>query len=94
MVVGLSVAPPLAGCAAALLLVSAMPNTKDLPPPVVEVVRCAGRLGARPRKEGTACGACMACTDDNEEDKSHFTAVRRRSQFVHECMLIADAKPT
>ncbi len=30
---------------------------------------------------------------DNEEDKSHFTAVRRRSQFVHECMLIADAKP-
>jgi hypothetical protein len=30
---------------------------------------------------------------DDEEDKSHFSAVRRRSQFVHECMLIADAKP-
>jgi hypothetical protein len=31
--------------------------------------------------------------EDSEEDKSHFTAVRRCWQFVHECMLVADAKP-
>ena len=29
---------------------------------------------------------------DNEEDKAFFTAVRRRSQFVHECMLVAESK--
>jgi hypothetical protein len=42
-----------------------------------------------------AC-AQRASAPDHEpdnEDKSHCTAVRRRSQFVHECMLIADAKP-